>query len=171
MTETDKQLLIELEYGVISQAIFLKRFSVDIKNDAVFVQKEMEAAIKTGDSDEIQMTISLIWLAGDHYRFLDLLNELLINPNHQGHQTIGRALQEIANPATIPFVQKALDTNFDYLEYTCSETSAIAKWFSWLLYAIGTKEAVDVIKKYSLSANTGIKEEMLYRLKKIKNDI
>ena len=71
------------------------------------------------------------------------------------------------SPKTVPFVSKVLESNFDFLEYTYSDSDAIAKWFSWLLYSIGTAEAIDLMKEYSNSNEEGIKNEMLYRLKKI----
>ena len=168
MTESDKQLLVEYNDGIVPETVFLKRFSVDIRSSTSFVESAIRTAIETGNQEEIEMTISLIWLTGNTSGFLGLLNELLILPNHQSHQRIARTLQEIASPSTIPFVQRALETNFDYLEYTCSESRAIAKWFSWLLYAIGTKEAIDLIEIYSHSVDDGVKSEMRYRLNKVK---
>jgi len=167
MTEKDKQLLIDLTYGKITYDQLLKKFSIDIKSDSEFVRKEMNVAIDSNDPDEIEMTLPLIWLSGDIYKYTDILNELLINPNHRKHQEIARGLQDYPSPTTVPFVRKALETNFDYLEYTCSESNAIATWFSWLLYSIGTTEAIDLIKEYSNSADEGIRNEMLYRLKKV----
>jgi hypothetical protein len=169
MTDADKQLLAELDAGVISTETFFKEFSVDIKNNASFVKDEIRAAINIADPDQLQMTMSLIWLSGNTHLFIDLLNELLINPNHRSHQRIAKTLQETPSSTTVPFVRKALENNFDYLEYTCSDSDAIAKWFSWLLYAIGTPEAIELMKEYSHSADEGIKKEMLYRLRKVNN--
>jgi hypothetical protein len=171
MTDKDKQLLAELDYGVITRDIFLKNFSIDVKNNPDFVREEIRAAIESEDPEEIQATLSLIWVSGDIPRYVDLLNQLLINPNHRSHQLIAKTLQDRApSPTTIPFVRKALESKFDYLEYTCSESSAIAKWFSWLLYSIATKEAIDLMQEYSNSSDEGIANEMRYRLKKNKVD-
>jgi len=167
MIDADKQLLAEFDYGIISADVFLKRFSVDIKKDFDFIRSELQTAIKRGEPDDIQMIISLIWLTGKSSEFLDLLNELLINPNHRNHQQIAKALQDIASPTTIPFVRKALESNFDYVEYTCSESGVIAKWFSWLLSSIGNKDAINLIEEFSSSSNEGIRNEMLYRLRKL----
>lgn len=170
MTDKDKQLLAELDYGIITRDIFLKNFSIDIKNNPDFVREEVRAAIESKDPEEIQTTLSLIWVSGDILRHVNLLNQLLINPNHKSHQLIAKALQDHSpSPTTIPFVRKALESNFAYLEYTCSESSAIAKWFSWLLYLIGTKEAIDLMQEYSNSGDEGIANEMRYRLKKIQS--
>ena len=168
MTITDKQVLIDLADAKISYDQFLNRFSVDIKKDSAFVRKEMNAAIASRDPNEIGTTLPLIWLSGDIPNYTDILNDLLVNPNHRKHQQIARGLQDHPSSTTVPFVRKALESNFDYLEYTCSESNAIAKWFSWLLYSIfGTPEAIDLMKEYSKSNDEGISNEMLYRLKKV----
>ena len=99
-----------------------------------------------------------------------ILNDPVINPNHRSHQVISKNLQDIApSPTTVPFVRKALETNFDYLEYTGSDSDAIAKWFSWLLYSIGTDEAINLMKEYSNSPHEGIANEMRYRLNKVRH--
>ncbi|MCW3465963.1 HEAT repeat domain-containing protein [Chitinophaga nivalis] len=98
-----------------------------------------------------------------------LLNELLITPGHYQHQAIAKLLQDIKSPTTIPFVKQALESHFDYLEYTCSDDNVIAKWFSWLLYEIGTPDAIHLIAQYTQSTNEGIRYEMSYRLNKIKS--
>ena len=58
MTDHDKQLLAELDYGIITTDIFLKNFSVNIKNDTYFVRTEMKNAIATSDPDEIKMILA-----------------------------------------------------------------------------------------------------------------
>jgi hypothetical protein len=98
---------------------------------------------------------------------LNVFNDLLISPSHHCHQVIAKALQDIASPSTIPFVRKALESNFDYLAYTCSDDEVIAKWFSHLLFSIGTDEAIALIEEYSHSENRGISKEMCYRLKQL----
>jgi hypothetical protein len=168
MTDRDKQLLAEFDYNIVSTETFLKRFSVDITRDSEFVKAELRTAIDSSDPDEIQMTLALVWLSGDISKYIDFLNELLLNRNHRSHQQVARVLQDNPSPTTVPFVRKVLESNFDYLEYTCSDTDAIAKWFSWLLYSIGTTEAIDLIKEYSSSKDEGIRKEMLYRLSKIR---
>jgi len=171
MTDKDKLLLAEFESGVITEAVFLKDFSVDINNDEAFVRTAMLHAIATEDIDEIETTLNLVWLSDDTPQYVDILNGLLINPHHNQHQRIAKYLQDCApDPATIPFVRKALESNFDYLEYTCSGSGTIAKWFSWLLSAIGTKEAIDLMEEYTHSEDEGISNEMRYRLQGMKGE-
>ena len=168
MTEADKQLLIDLECGRVGYDTFLHQFSVDLKSNDSFIRAAIEDAIQSADPDNIQPTIALIWFSSDIKMFVDLLNELLINPNHSSHQVVAKTLQDKApDPTSVPFVRKALETNFDYLAYTGSESVAIAKWFSHLLASIGTREAIDLIREYCDPADAGIAREMRYRLGKI----
>ncbi len=54
------------------------------------------------------------WFSADISNFVDLLDELLINPNHRSHQLIAKKLQDIIpSPPTVPFIRKALETNFN----------------------------------------------------------
>ena len=96
-----------------------------------------------------------------------LLNELLVAPGHTSHQLVARALQEVRSPSTIPFVKRAIDGGFGYLDYTCSEPEVLAKWFSWILASIGTPESIDLIRSYSASKEAWLREEMCYRLKRV----
>jgi hypothetical protein len=115
------------------------------------------------------IAVSLIRLSGPDKQFINILNELLINPNHRSHQFITKTIQEIKSPSSIPFIRHALKSNFDYLNYTGSDSAAIAKWFSWALYSIGTMDAIELMKEYSNSSDDGIKKEMTYRLSKVKS--
>lgn len=153
---------------MITKEVFLENFSIDLKTNPDFVRREVVAAIETANSEEIEVTILLIWVSDDISTYVDLLNELLINPNHRRHQLIAKTLQDHApHPSTVPFVRKALESDFDYLQYTCSEPRVIAKWFSWLLYSIGNKEAIWLMKEFSSSNNRAIAKEMSYRLRNI----
>ena len=162
------QLLAELNARVISLEFFLARFPVDINNSPDYVEREVRDALLSNDPDKVEIVMQLIWLSKDISRFVHLLNELLIYPHHISHQVVAKTLQDIGSPSTVPYVRLALASNFDYLDYTCSEPATLAKWFSWLLFAIGTEDAITLMEEYSLSEDEGIRAEMLYRLAKIK---
>jgi HEAT repeat protein len=98
---------------------------------------------------------------------INFLNELLLNPEHYGHQVVAKLLQGVKSPSSIPYVRQVLASGFDFLAYTCSEDGVIAKWFSHLLASIGTPEAIDLMREYANDENEGIREEMNYRLKKV----
>jgi hypothetical protein len=170
MNSQDEQLLADLDSLKIDAETFLSRFSVDIEQQPDFVASEMKKAISTSDPTNIRKTLNLIWYSGDIGRYIDILNELLINPSHREHQRIAKELQDKApSPSSVPFIRRVLESNFDYLEYSCSDSSTITKWFSWLLYSIRTPEAVALMKEFSNSSDEGIRNEMRYRLNKMDN--
>jgi hypothetical protein len=169
MTDKQKQGMSEYYAGKIGVDTLVSMFPVDTRKDDAYITTEVWNAIQTADSDEINRSIHLMWLSENVIAFTDLLNELLVNPNHTQHQYVAKALQDdIKSPSSIPFIEKALATHFDYLAYTFSDSGVIAKWFSWLLFEIGTPEAVAVMQRYADDQDEGIRTEMKHRLTKVK---
>jgi hypothetical protein len=167
MTDQERNLLLDVNSGQIRVDEFHKKFPVDIRKSKDYVVREIEAVIGSNDIEELDLTISLVRLSGTDKLFIDVLNRLLINPNHRSHQFVTKTLQDLKSPTSVPFIKHALESNFDYLTYTGSDSDAIAKWFSWALYEIGTRDAIDVMKLYAKSADEGIRKEMNYRLKRL----
>jgi hypothetical protein len=56
------------------------------------------------------------------------LHALLVSLHHRCH---------IASEATVPVVADVGLGCFNHLADTCSEPGVIAKWFSWILFAVG----------------------------------
>ncbi len=166
---TENQLLLEQLYqNRISMAEFERRADPALRLKNSYVMQSIEAAMESADAEALDEAVVWIWRTEDPNAFIDILNELMIRPMHRSHQAIVKMLQfQFPSPKSIPFVRRALASNFDYLEYTGSDSDAIAKWFSWLLYAIGTEEAIEEMRAFSYSADQGIANEMRYRLQKI----
>lgn len=134
------------------------------------MEEKLNKIVNAIDSNDEELAESLIidvYSINDKNLKLGILNELLITPGHWQHQEITREIQDIANPKSIPYIKKILETNFNFLEYTCSEPEVIAKWFSWALFSIGTQEAIEIIIEFTDSVNEGISSEMKYRLQQI----
>jgi pantothenate kinase len=140
-----------------------------MKNNPEILISKIEKAISNNDNESLQSLSEELELVEMSPEFIPILNQLLVNKNHKKHQFITRCIQDLKSPTSISFIQKALETNFDYLQYTCSEDIVIAKWFSHALAKIGTTEAINLMKFYTKSENEGIKTEMMYRLNKLKN--
>ena len=167
MTISQIQILDKYSRGEVSLSKCIRIFGTQITNIA-FVKNEIKYALESKDEELIERSIFLMWFSTDLKDFIDELNTLLVNPYHISHQVIAKHLQDLKGPKSIPFVEIALNSKFDYLSYTCSNSDAIAKWFSWILFSIGTNEAVDLMKDFVNSKDEGIKNEMIYRLKKVK---
>lgn len=97
----------------------------------------------------------------------DVLNGLLVMPGHELHQEVTIEIQRLKSPSSVSYIRSVLGGGFDFLAYTSSEDEVIAKWFSHALAKIGTPEAIEVIKEFSVADNAGIAEEMRYRLGKL----
>ena len=109
-------------------------------------------------------------LASNIDEFIDIKHQLLISPSHQRHQAVARGLQRIGHPDSIPYVEAVFEQGFDFLAYTCSDHDVIAKWFSWLLFDIGTPEARALLVRLSSSEDPDIAKEMTYRISKWPRD-
>lgn len=168
MTDTERELVTKVNSGQLTTEQFHQQFPVDIRKSKDYVIREIRIAIDNENIDELELAISLIWLAGTDKQFVDILNELLIYPNHRSHQFVTKTIQEIKSPSSVPFIRQVLQNNFQFLAYTCSDSDAIAKWFSWALYSIGTTDAIELMREYSNSSDEGIRKEMIYRLNKVR---
>ena len=129
--------------------------------------EKFKTALQSKDQNQIDKVVYLIEPSFLDSETISILNELLTDPNHRSHQRVIWLLQKAKSPSTVPYIKRALETNFDYLEYTYSESGVIAKWFSWALAEIGTEQAILLMKEYTNSPDEGIKNQMLYRLNKI----
>jgi len=167
MNESEELLLNEFVSDIIPKRGFLKNFPHDVANDSSYLVEEMHLAIQNNDDYRFELLWPLLWLLPEDKYPVNLLNELLIYPHHDQHQLIAKILQEQKHPSTLPFVQQALDSGFDYLKYTGSDDRVIAKWFSWILAEINTPVSIEMLQQYSASPNEGIRTEMKYRLKQI----
>jgi hypothetical protein len=92
---------------------------------------------------------------------------LLVTPGHHLHQEVAKTLQGFGHASTAPVVRRALDMGFEHLAYSCSEDGVIAKWYSWLLRAIGTEEAILLLREQASSPNPEIARAMQYRLSRM----
>jgi hypothetical protein len=168
MTKLEKRLLYQWQNAEITTESFKEQFPLDLQTSADFIIFEIKKALKSDEKEMLDHLVRLIYFCENKAPFTDILNELLIQPNHRSHQVATKLIQEIKSPSSIPFIKKVLETGFDYLQYTCSESEVIAKWFSHALASIGTEEAINCIRKFAQSTDEGIKKEMNYRLDKLK---
>ena len=134
------------------------------------IEIKVREAIKKGDIDKLDEAILELLAIEDISNYVNLLNELLLVTSHRQHQYIARTIQDFEISSSIPFIDKVLDSKFEGIPYTGSDSDSMAKWFSWALYCIGTEQAIDVIKKHTHSEDVGIRKEMRYRLGKIESE-
>jgi hypothetical protein len=94
----------------------------------------------------------------------------LVQEDHLDHEEILRDLQDAATPYSIPFLRQAvlLKPRLEYLAY--DDYGSYYKKCFWALRAIGTSEAIAVIREFTTSGDAAAREQALYRLSKIEGD-
>ncbi|PRP90093.1 hypothetical protein ENSA5_67900 [Enhygromyxa salina] len=165
MDERQRGLLRSWELGELPVEDFRRSFPAAQLDDPAWLEAELAEALRSGTSEALDDVAQLVLLSTA--RNVDLKNRLLVTPGHRHHQAIARSLQAIADPSTVAFVRRALQLGYEHLEYTASEPDVITKWFSWLLFEIGTREAIEVMREFAGSRDQAVADEMRYRLAKL----
>lgn len=159
--EEDKISLDELDFA------FEQKFGIDLYQDTSFLDAAIDHAIVTADKHKLHLLINILWIVNPPRLAIDTLHKLLLYPHHNYHQAITKQIQHLADPSSVPYIDEILSRGFGDFTYTCSEDAAIAKWFSWALFSIGTKEAIACLEKYAKSSSKEMATEMEYRLSKL----
>jgi hypothetical protein len=91
----------------------------------------------------------------------------LIQADHRDHEDILRNLQAAADPYSIPFLRQAvlLKPSLAYLAY--DDYGSYYKKCFWALRAIGTPEAIAVIREFITASDAAARQEAVYRLEQI----
>jgi hypothetical protein len=131
------------------------------------IEIKVRKAVEKSSLEELDIAVAELLQSKNTLSQSDLLNELLLITFHRQHQYIARTIQDYKILSSVPFIDKVLESKFEGIPYTGSESRSMAKWFSWALYSIGTKEAIEVMKEHANSTDEGIREEMRYRLNKL----
>jgi len=165
MTEQEIEILSKYSNYEIPFEDLKPEIKFDKLQDLEYVSSYIEEALKSNNENLTKAACAIYFYFNDKKKLEKYLNQLIINPNHWSHQRLVKHLQDdLKYPSSVQYIRKALESNFDYLQYTYSDDGVIAKWFSHALHSIGTKEAIELMKEYSKSANHQIKDEMRYRL-------
>lgn len=95
----------------------------------------------------------------------------LVQRDHIEHEDIIRFLQDAADPYSIPFLRQAvlLKPDLEYLDY--DDYGSYYKKCFWALRAIGTPDAIAVIREFAISDDVTAREQALYRLSKFESVI
>lgn len=132
-----------------------------------YILSEMATAIGGSDWEASYTLLAMARAIENPEVKADVLNGLLVMHGHELHQEVTMEIQRLKSPSSVSYIRSVLGGGFDFLAYTSSEDEVIAKWFSHALAKIGTPEAIEVIKEFSVAGNAGIAEEMRYRLGKL----
>ena len=137
--------------------------------DQLEVLCAMKLAIEQGDWDAEEDAVTSA-LSLEPKAQADALNQLLLLPGHRQHQAVTFAIQQLGHPSSVPCIRQVLANGFQMFDYTCSETGAIAKWFSHALAKIHTPEAIALIREHAESGHPEVAAEMSYRLGRLASE-
>jgi hypothetical protein len=100
-------------------------------------------------------------------RYLEMERQRLLDPDHQDHEEIVRLLQDFPENDSVPYLAEAIrrKPRLGYLAY--DDYGAYYKKCLWALRAIGTNEAIAHIMECARSDEEPLREEALYRLRRI----
>ncbi len=101
-----------------------------------------------------------------HQQVVESCGKLLLE-DHLDHEQIIRFLQNAEDPYAIPFLKQAvlLKPRLKYLDY--DDYGSYYKKCFWALKAIGTPDAIAVIREFTASEDKAAREQALYRLSEI----
>ena len=134
-----------------------------------YLLEEMPFAIERGSWDSQRTLFGMSCAIRDPDIKAYLLNRFLLMPGHVFHEEVAQEIRELASPSSVPFIRQMLEDGFDMLDYTSAKPAVIARWFSEALGAIGTPEALALMREFSNTRDRDIASEMRRRLRRLGN--
>ena len=167
MTEPQREACLQFACGKISDDELFTAFGRDFSatpNDTVPL---LQQACDDRNADDVEFALGLFFRFQPTANYVPLLCELLVADFHTRHEDIIGALQDAADTCSIPFLRQAvlLKPQLEYLDY--DDYGAYYKKCFWALRAIGTPDAIAVIREFTTSEDSAASEQALYRLSKI----
>lgn len=132
-----------------------------------FVVREMAVAIASQDWNLWTVVLCMTCDIEDAAVKADTLGRLLLMRGHRVHQEVAMEIQQLGHPSSVAVIRQILERGFDDFAYTGSGHETIAKWFSHALRAIGTPQAVDLLREFTHSRDAGLAAGMIYRLSRM----
>lgn len=143
--------------------LFWKKSAKVVGNPPLFINIEMERAIKVKDRElmDILLHFSLTLPSSMKVR---ALNRLLTMAGHDFYYIVFQELLAFPDAATVRHIDSALSHSFSKLSLGNINNTELVGWFSALLMSVGTLEAYEVMQRHSESENIIIAEEMKSKL-------
>jgi hypothetical protein len=167
MTESQRKACLQFALGGISEGELFAAFGRDFYRTPNDTIKFLQQARDDRSADDVELTLGLIFRFQPTADYVPLLCELLAADFHTRHEDIIRALQDAADARSIPSLRQAvlLKPKLEYLAY--DDYGSYYKKCFWALRAVGTPEALAVIREFTVSEDSAAREQAVYRLSKI----
>jgi hypothetical protein len=162
MTPEERQLVIDLALGRISEDDFLMRFPANPRKQPAYVKQALEDADRSRDAVDAECAMLLGFRFGFPPDTGDILCKLLQADWHMQHENIASALQKLKDPQCVEALYETALKQFAYLDY--DESYALAVKCIWALKAIDTPEAIEKLELLAQSDNPIISKNARRRL-------
>jgi len=138
--------------------------------DVTSTAHRVHGHVLAGNLDEAQLGLPEEWpypLGMMPQKFIETERERLLQHDHFDHEAIVHRLQAVPDPASIPYLRQAIamKPQLPYLHY--DDYGSFYKKCLWALQDIATPDALALIVECSHSEVPELRNEALYRLKKI----
>jgi hypothetical protein len=171
MSPAQESAVMSFVSGELDEESFLRSYGVD-RNQIVgeiFNQIESSALNKSADSLDYALLMANIFAFESHAKALvTVFHELLPQYWHQKHEDMIQFLQLQRMTESVAALRAAiaLKPKLEYLEY--DDYGSYYKKCLCALAAIGTGDAVEIIRECTKSEDLALREQALYRLSKVK---
>jgi hypothetical protein len=167
MTEPQREACLKFTCGGVAEDELFAAFGRDFSetpNDTISL---LQQASDDRNADDVEFALSLLFHFQPTADYLPLVCELLAADFHTRHEDIIGALQAAADARSIAFLRQAvlIKPRLEYLAY--DDYGSYYKKCFWALRAIGTPDAIDVIREFTTSEDSAASEQAVYRLSKI----
>jgi hypothetical protein len=167
MKEIERKMIMAFSLQKITIDKFKEQFDFKNKSIESYIINSLEEAYSNKNEEDVDY-ILLMYFSLNTFQFdisnTNLLGNLLLEKWHNNHEDLAMIMQKIKDPKSIPFLEKAMYLDLDYLKYNDGE-SLIRK----CAYAIGdinTFESWKKIKDLSVSNNQIIKDMAIEQLER-----
>lgn len=144
MTEQQKEAVIDLAIGKITEDAFLKFFATPPVQTDHLVHQLLEVAFTEKDADEVECALIVGFVFGFSSNHFHILCSLLDANWHCGHEDIVSALAKLKSPNAIDALFRAATTRHEYLAY--NDSRALASKAVFALSDIGTPAAIESLR-------------------------
>lgn len=167
MTESIKSAIKKYWKRELSKEAFLTIIQTEIGYGIADFRNYFAKIIQSRNANDLEYGLVILFAIEKDNNLTDLLNKLLLEPWHREYEELAHSLQGRKSPESIPFLKKAMQNKYEYLESYETGTRQFVNQCGHVLKSIGTDAAINVIKELSESDDPILKDEMLYRLSRI----
>ncbi|WP_282162851.1 HEAT repeat domain-containing protein [Ulvibacterium marinum] len=166
MTENEKKIIESFAVNKITKDEFHLRFPFG-KEAKSYIINSLNQAYDCKNADDVEYTL-LLYFNLNNFKFdksnTGLLGNLLLEKWHNCHEDLAMSLQSIGDPQSIPFLEKAMYLNLEYLDYNDGES--LIRKCAYAIADVDTEESLKKLQELSESENPIIRSCAIEQLQR-----